>query len=127
MAKLKIRGVSGKISSNMETDIEEYVNAQIGEAFASPVPFLIGKKYIFRTITMINIGKLVAITGKFLTLEDASWIADAGRWEECLTKPDGIRVSEKFKKPVHINTESIVDATEWELALPTASISQKNK
>jgi hypothetical protein len=121
MPKLKIRN---EISS--DKDIKKLVEETIREANMLPVPFAIGKNYIFRTITMINIGKLIAITGKFLTLDDASWIADAGRWEDCLTKPNGIIISEKFKKPVHINIDSIVDATEWELALPEKSISLKN-
>lgn len=121
MSKLKIRG---QLIKNVEEDVENFVKEQIREAITPPVPFKIGKKYIVRTITMINVGRLTGITGKFITLDDASWIADAGRWEECITKPDGLNISEKFKKPVHINVESIVDVTEWELALPETSISR---
>lgn len=125
MAKLKIRNQNGYAISDSQ-DIEEFVHEQVREAWMPPVPFIIGKKYIIRTITMINVGRLLAVTGNFITLEDASWIADAGRWEECLTKPEGIKVSEKYRRPVHININSIVDATEWELELPEKSISQKN-
>lgn len=121
MAKLNLRESENKKKWCSDT-IEEFVYKQVQEAWAPPVPFIMGKKYIVRTITMITIGRLIAITGNFITLDDASWIADAGKWEDCLTKPEGIKVSEKYKRPVHINVNSIVDFTEWELALPDKSI-----
>lgn len=121
MPKLKIRGESNQ---TIQEDVENFVNESIGSALCPPVPFRVREKYIIRTITMINIGRLVDITGHFLTLDDASWIADAGRWEECITKPEGIKISEKFKDPVIINVQCIVDATKWRLALPKESISR---
>lgn len=120
MAKLKIRP-----GDKVTESVEKFVHEQLRAAFMPPVPFIIGKKYIIRTITMINVGRLVSIVGNFLILDDASWIADAGKWGECLTKPEGIRVSEKYRKPVYISIDAIVDATEWELELPTKSISRK--
>lgn len=119
MANLKLR------NENTSKKIEKYVEESIQEAFLPPVPFIIGKKYAIRSLTMINIGKLVSIVGRFLVLDDASWIASAGRWEECLTKPEGIKVSEKFKDPVFIHVDNIIDATIWRLSLPEKSIDNK--
>ena len=44
----------------------------------------IGANYLIRTATMIDAGKLVAVTEHELVLEDASWIADTGRFGKAL-------------------------------------------
>jgi len=70
----------------------------------------IGKSYLIRTVTMIDTGRLVAISDHELVLEDASWIADTGRFSDSLKSlqfneiepfPDGI---------VIVGRGSIVDA-----------------
>ena len=47
-------------------------------------PVEIGKAYLFRTVTHIELGRVVAICGDFVTLEDASWVADTGRYHNAL-------------------------------------------
>ena len=73
----------------------------------------IGKEYVIRTVTMIDVGTLVAITEHEIVLKNASWIADTGRWNHFLEKgmysesepyPDGI---------VIVGRGSVVDATIW--------------
>ena len=70
----------------------------------------IGKSYLIRTVTMIDTGRLVAISEHELVLEDAAWIADTGRFSDTLKSlqfneiepfPDGV---------VIIGRGSIVDA-----------------
>ena len=51
---------------------------------AQDSPWEIGKNYLIRTVTMIQTGRLVAVTGQELVLEDAAWIADTGRFAEAL-------------------------------------------
>ena len=46
----------------------------------------IGKNYLIRTVTMIDTGRLVAVTEHELVLEDAAWIADTGRFADALKK-----------------------------------------
>ncbi len=41
-------------------------------------PWEIGKIYLIRTVTMIDTGRLVAVTPQELVLEDAAWIAGYG-------------------------------------------------
>ena len=48
-------------------------------------PFVVGKNYFIRTFTYHSLGKLKAITGQFLVLEDAGWVADSGRFNEFLS------------------------------------------
>ena len=47
-------------------------------------PWVIGKAYLIRTVTMIQTGRLVAVTPQELVLEDAAWIADTGRFADAL-------------------------------------------
>jgi hypothetical protein len=42
----------------------------------------IGKRYAFRTVTMIDHGTLVDVTDKEFWITDAAWIADSGRWSD---------------------------------------------
>jgi len=44
----------------------------------------IGKIYLIRTVTMIDLGRVVAVTEHEIVLEDACWIADTGRFSDAL-------------------------------------------
>lgn len=46
----------------------------------------IGANYLIRTVTMIDTGRLVAVTAQELVLEDAAWIADTGRFADAVEK-----------------------------------------
>ena len=48
----------------------------------------IGKCYLIRTVTMIDTGRLVAVTDKELVLEDAAWIPDTGRFSDAVKKAE---------------------------------------
>ena len=83
-------------------------------------PFEVGKKYFFRTVTFHLLGKVAENKGKFIKLEDASWIADSGRFMQFIKEGKTDRSSEI--EPVgkmFINTNSIVDAFPWKFYLPT--------
>ena len=77
-------------------------------------PFEIGKKYLIRTVTMIQTGMVKEIKGKFLILTQASWIADTGRFSECLQDQDKLNEVEPFKNDAFVNLDTIIDATEIE-------------
>lgn len=84
-----------------------------------PLPFKIGKTYIFRTVAFANVGKIKSIKGKWIILTNASWIADTGDWAECLRKPDGFKNIEPFNDDVFVAMDAIVDATPYYHSLPT--------
>ncbi len=90
-----------------------------GDAIAQDEHWEVGRNYFIRTVTHIDIGKLVAVTDKELVLIDASWIADAGRYaqaiadgvlEEVEPYPDG--------KKVILGRGALIDAVIWEHDLP---------
>ena len=83
-------------------------------------PFKVGEKYIIRCVTYHDVGRVKEIKGDFLILEDASWVADSGRWEEAL-KTGELSEVEIFPNEVYVNIGSIVDSAPWNHDLPTES------
>jgi hypothetical protein len=84
-------------------------------------PFVIGTAYLFRTIGYHWLGRVKAISGKFLILTEASWIADTGRYSEALEgKITSLPSSEiePAKRDVIINSDHITDASEYPFQLP---------
>lgn len=77
----------------------------------------VGKNYVVRTVTMIDVGRLIEVTPQELVLEDAAWIADTGRWNVFLK--DGVySESEPFPNGrVIVGRGAIIDAVEWKHGL----------
>lgn len=79
--------------------------------------FVIGEKYFIRTVTYFATGKVKRISGGFLELEDAAWVADTGRFREAIM--NGIlNEIEPVEVPMYINIASITDAFVWKHKLP---------
>jgi hypothetical protein len=73
----------------------------------------IGKHYVIRSVTMINVGKLIEVTNDELVLENACWIADTGRWNEFL-KNGTYSESEPFPDgKVIMGKHAVIDAVLW--------------
>lgn len=83
----------------------------------STTPFIVGKCYVIRTVTMINIGKVKEIIGDFLVLESAGWIADTGRYADMLSK-GSINEFEPYPDFGIVGLGAIVDAQPWSFELP---------
>jgi hypothetical protein len=77
----------------------------------------IGTKYLIRTVTMTNVGKLSYIDDHELVLDNASWVADTGRFNEAI-KNGTLGEVEPFYGPAIIGRGAIVDATVWSHELP---------
>jgi len=84
---------------------------------SSVYPWKTGQNYFIRTVTMHLVGKLVAVTDKELVLENASWIADSGRFHNAL-KTGGFEEIEPFINDVIVNRSSVIDATIFDHELP---------
>jgi len=80
-------------------------------------PYQVGKSYFIRTVTHHLTGRLVKVTAKELVLEEAAWIADDGRFFDCI-KDGKINEYEGFQDDVIVGRGSIIDATLWRHALP---------
>ncbi|WP_299084797.1 hypothetical protein [uncultured Paraglaciecola sp.] len=82
------------------------------------LPFEVGKAYLFRTVTHIEVGRVARIVGKFVELGEASWIADTGRYHDCLKKGVFNEV-EPYPLYTGINTDSLINYAPWPHDLPT--------
>jgi len=97
--------------------IEAVLASDCGASNAHNLPFEIGEKLFIRTVTHHLIGKLVKITGRFLTLSDAAWIADDGRFMDAIN--DGkLNEVEPVNCDVRVNSDTIIDAYAWTHDLP---------
>ncbi len=79
--------------------------------------FALNQCYLIRTVTLYYTGRVVAITDTDLVLAEAAWIADTGRFHDCLTTGQFNEV-EPFVHPVIVPRGAIVDATAWTHPLP---------
>lgn len=88
-----------------------------GDICTSDFPIEAGKSVFIRTVTLYYTGKLKKVCGQFLTLENAAWIPDTGRFYDFLRDGKANEV-EPFVGEVHIPLGSLIDVTEWVHALP---------
>lgn len=96
-------------------EARELVNLFHG-APATQDPWEVGRIYLIRTVTMIDTGRLVAVTPQELVLEDAAWIADTGRFTQAVEKAEFGEVEPFPTGRVIIGRGSIIDAVQITLA-----------
>lgn len=77
-------------------------------------PYEVGKPYLIRTVTMIDIGRIVEVTENEIVLEDAAWIADTGRFSDALKSCNFNEVEPFPDGRVIINRCSVIDAVRIE-------------
>ena len=88
------------------------IQSALGQRTQSRNPFKVGEKYFIRTATFFQLGRLKEICGKWLILEEASWIADTGRFHEFL-KDGKCNEYEAFVEDVFVPLDSVIDITVW--------------
>ena len=98
--------------------IEKLLENMLDEENETPkdCPFEIGKAYLVRTVTYHQIGILKEIIGDFLIFKEASWVADSGRFSECISKGQFSEV--EYVGAMIVNKTAIVDAFPWENKVP---------
>ena len=72
----------------------------------------VGRNYLIRTVTMIDTGRLVAVTEHELVLEDAAWIADTGRFSNALKSLDFDEVEPFPTGRVIVGRGAVIDAVQ---------------
>lgn len=78
---------------------------------------MVGKAFFFRTVTYHLVGKVVKVVGHFLQLEQASWVADSGRFMQFIK--NGTLNEVEPVGTAFVNIESVTDFFPWRHALPT--------
>ena len=81
-------------------------------------PFRVGESWFIRCVTYHCTGRVKAIVGRFLVLEEAAWIAESGRFSNAIQ--EGVKILSEVE-PVDrmvVNLHAIVDAFPWNHPLP---------
>lgn len=78
----------------------------------------IGESYFIRTVTMYVVGRLKSVNQNEILMEEASWVADTGRFNNAL-KTGELSEVEPFVNDVIVNRTAIIDATVWTHKLPS--------
>jgi len=79
---------------------------------------LVGKSYFMRTVTYHLVGKVVAqYSGGLIELDDASWVADSGRFMNAIK--DGTLNEVEPVGKAYVNLRSVTDMFPWVHPLPT--------
>jgi len=76
-----------------------------------------GAAVFIRTVTHNYIGRVVSVDDTFITLEDAAWIADSGRWAAALATGSLSEV-EPFPGECMVGIGAVVDVSPWAHTLP---------
>ena len=100
-------------------DLEKQVNSKKSnlQYQQMEVPFEVGGAYFIRTVTYFATGRVKAIVGQFLVLDEAAWVADTGRFSNALAS--GILEEvEPVEVDMYVNMNSITDAFVWKNKLP---------
>jgi len=88
------------------------IQSTVGAISQKRLPFKVGEKYFIRTATYFQLGKLKEVVGDWLVLEQASWVADTGRFHEFL-KEGKCNEYESFTEDVYVPIGSVIDITKW--------------
>jgi len=86
------------------------LTAMLNGKFVTDHPWAIGENYLIRTVTMIDTGRLVAVTEHELVIEDAAWVADTGRFSDAVQKAIFGEVEPFPPGQVIIGRGSVIDA-----------------
>ncbi len=77
---------------------------------------MIGKCFYFRTVTYHQVGRVVKQIGDLVQLEDASWIADSGRFMQAIV--NGVLDEIEPVGTIFVNIKAVVDICPWVHDLP---------
>ena len=77
---------------------------------------MVGKKFFFRTVTYHIVGKVVGFFGSVVQMEEASWVADSGRFADAIKT--GILDEVEPLGEWYVNTQTVTDFGPWKHKLP---------
>ncbi len=88
---------------------------------ADSLPFVVGDAIIVRTVTVIDLGRVLAIGHDSITLTDGGWVASTGRFNEML-KTGNLDEFERCDLPWFlVGRGAICDIFPWPHKIPTVS------
>ena len=107
--------VSDEVYSKIKDQIGEFEMKDINS-----YEDLVEGSFYFRTVTYHTVGKVKKFVGRFAYLEEASWIADSGRFMNAIK--DGTLSEVEPVGNAFVNLDTVVDFFPWKHSL---SLGQK--
>lgn len=106
-------------SSLIEKLLEQLLSEKSESFNGAENPFIIGKAYLIRTVTYHMLGKIERISGNFLVLSEASWVADSGRFGTAISSGELNEI--EYVGDAIVSISAIADAFPWGHKIPKAS------
>lgn len=78
--------------------------------------FDVGEKLFIRTVTYHLVGEITAREDDWLTLKNASWVADSGRFHKAIS--EGVLSEVEYVGEAFVNLATATDAFPWSHNLP---------
>lgn len=103
----------------IEKLVEQLLSEKTENWNGSDCPFILGKAYLIRTVTYHMVGKIERISGNFLVLEDASWVADSGKFSTAIAKGELSEI--EYVGDAIVSMPAIVDAFPYNHKTPKDS------
>ena len=99
--------------SELEKEVTELKAKKENATTETKGVWIIGKDYVIRTVTMIQVGKLVDVQENELVLENAAWVADTGRWADFLSSGKVNEVEPFPDGRIIVGRHAVIDACLW--------------
>ena len=93
-------------------EIQKITCGALSDPQESEIVFETGKNYLIRTVTMIDTGRVVKVTPRWIVLEEAAWIPDTGRFADAIKSAKFNEVEPFPSGLVIIGVGAVVDAVE---------------
>jgi len=85
------------------------------------LPFGPGDKVLIRTVTMAQIGEVQSVDATFIVLKEGGWLADSGRFSECLATGK-LNEFERAPSWIVVAIGAIVDVFPWLHDVPKETV-----
>ena len=105
----------------MKVEVELSELLSLSKSSSQSHSFVVGEKYLIRTVTMHFTGRVKSVTDSDVELEDAAWIANTGRFYDSLQSGDLSEV-EPYPQNVFVGRGGIIDFTIWKHELPRSQV-----
>ena len=98
----------------------EAINAGGGGQTNRRYKFLqVGEAFLFRSVTHIELGRITKVDGEFVFIEEASWIAETGRYSDTFKiGPSNLGEVEPYPIGTWVNVEACTNIVPWPHDLP---------
>ena len=94
----------------------ERIKDQVADSKLEVPEGMIGKSWFIRTVTYHLVGRIVRVAGGFFVLEDASWVADSGRFMQAIK--NGTLSEVEPVGTALVNISATTDIFPWRHPLP---------